>query len=75
MPVRQVVYCRRNINEFIAEARVAVQRHAPVGRWVAQRDPRVLAPAVQPNLATVYSLSGTVFCVDSVDAGRRRVAH
>jgi insecticidal toxin complex protein TccC len=75
LPVRQVVYCRRNINEFTAEARVTVQRHDPVGRLVTQRDPRFLEPVGRPNLSTVYSLSGAVFCVDSVNAGRRRVAH
>jgi insecticidal toxin complex protein TccC len=71
VPVRQVAYCRRDVSELIAQARVTAQENDAAGRAVAQRDPRFLAPTARPNLSTVYSLSGAVLLTDSVDAGWR----
>ncbi|MHC8313133.1 RHS repeat domain-containing protein [Pseudomonas sp. GT1P32] len=71
LPVRQVAYWRRDAGELRPEALVTAQEHDGAGRLVAQRDPRFLAPASRPNMATVYSLSGAALCTDSRDAGWR----
>lgn len=71
LPVRQVEYWRRDAGELRPEALVTAQEHDDAGRLVAQRDPRFLAPASRPNMATVYSLSGVALRTDSRDAGWR----
>ena len=71
LPVRQVAYWRRDAAELRPEALVTAQEHDGAGRLMAQRDPRFLAPASRPNMATVYSLSGAALCTDSRDAGWR----
>ena len=71
LPVRQVAYWRRDAAELRPEALVTAQEHDGAGRLVAQRDPRFLAPASRPNMATVYSLSGAALCTESRDAGWR----
>ncbi|WP_225602299.1 RHS repeat domain-containing protein [Pseudomonas sp. PDM03] len=71
LPVRQVAYWRRVASELRPEALATAQEHDGAGRLVAQRDPRFLAPASRPNMATVYSLSGTALCTESRDAGWR----
>lgn len=71
LPVRQVAYWRRDAAELRPETLVTAQEHDGTGRLVAQRDPRFLAPASRPNMATVYSLSGAALCTDSRDAGWR----
>ncbi|UWF52172.1 toxin [Pseudomonas sp. N3-W] len=71
LPVRQVVYSRRDNSELIPEARVTVLQHDAAGRLVAQRAPRFLAPTTRPNLKTVYSLPGAALFTDSIDAGWR----
>ncbi|MBD9614127.1 RHS repeat protein [Pseudomonas sp. PDM02] len=71
LPVRQVEYWRRDAAELRPEALVTAQEHDGAGRLVAQRDPRFLAPASRPNMATVYSLSGAALCTESRDAGWR----
>ncbi len=71
LPVRHVAYWRRDDGDGIAEPRVNVQQHDAPGRLVVQRDPRFQAQTSRPNLTTIYSLSGAVLRVDSVDAGWR----
>ena len=52
------------------EQRVTQSVFDPMGRLVAQRDPRVYANSTAPaNRLTLYSLSGQVLATDSSDAG------
>ncbi|MCU1751281.1 RHS repeat-associated core domain-containing protein [Pseudomonas sp. 6D_7.1_Bac1] len=50
---------------------VTRQIHDPIGRLIAQWDPRLFGSAPKPNISTVHGLSGTALRVDSVDAGWR----
>ncbi|AKV09037.1 RHS repeat-associated core domain protein containing protein [Pseudomonas fluorescens NCIMB 11764] len=73
LPVREVVYHRRDVGDPF-ETRVTHQLHDATGRLTEQWDPRLFAlmqsgAAVPPNLHTFYSLSGQSLCSDSVDAG------
>ena len=73
MPVREVVYHRRDVGDPF-ETRVTHQLHDATGRLTEQWDPRLFAliqsgAAVPPNLSTFFSLSGQSLCSDSVDAG------
>jgi insecticidal toxin complex protein TccC len=70
LPVRQVAYCRLKADEK-PEVRITSRHHDTAGRQVAQWDPRLSGIAPKANLTTVYSLSGKVLLVDSVDAGWR----
>lgn len=66
-----MAYWRRDDDDGIAEPRTTTGQHDAAGRLVVQRDPRLQAQTSHPNLTTVYSLSGAVLRVDSVDAGWR----
>jgi insecticidal toxin complex protein TccC len=71
--VRHVNYHRAQIGET-AQARIERRQYDPAARPTATWDPRFSArleenPATRPNLANVFSLSGTPLAVESVDAG------
>lgn len=68
--VRQIAYCRSSADDS-PQTRISRQHHDIAGRQVEQRDPRLFAKTPNANLTTVYSLSGKVLLVDSVDAGWR----
>ena len=71
LPIRTVAFAC-SVGGQIPEQRVTQSVFDPMGRLVAQRDPRVFADATAPaNLLTVYSLSGQVLATDSSDAGWR----
>ena len=71
LAVRSVAYCRMAASGP-AEARISRSAHDAAGRAVAQWDPRLGAdPTAPANLASVYSLTGTVLGSRSVDAGWR----
>ncbi|MFJ7795901.1 RHS repeat domain-containing protein [Pseudomonas sp. NPDC096950] len=69
LKVRTVGYWRDE-GSRLAQARIDRTMRDPLGRVVAQWDPRLWGTA-QANLATVYSLSAKVLGTDSVDAGWR----
>ncbi|MDR7284283.1 hypothetical protein J2X84_003116, partial [Pseudomonas corrugata] len=68
LPIRQVAYLRNLVGGPL-DTLITRQRHDAAGRRVAQWDPRLFG--VDPNLSTVYRLSGEPLKVDSVDAGWR----
>jgi insecticidal toxin complex protein TccC len=71
LAVRSVDYYRATKEE---RTRMRANRtlHDPMGRAIAQWDPRLLADASAPaNVQTVYTLSGAQLSTDSVDAGWR----
>ena len=69
LAVRSVDYYRA-VEGADAEARVNRTVHDPVGRVIAQSDPRLFLYATAPaNLVTIHGLSGTALCTLSVDAG------
>lgn len=70
LPVLQVAYWRRNADDT-PQARITRQHYDTAGHQVAQWDPRLFAETQKANLTTVYSLSGQLLLVDSVDAGWR----
>ncbi|MEE8874426.1 RHS repeat-associated core domain-containing protein [Pseudomonas helleri] len=71
LPIRTVAFAC-SVGGQTPEQRVTQSVFDPMGRLVAQRDPRVFAHATAPaNLLTVYSLSGQVLATDSSDAGWR----
>ena len=71
LPIRTVAFAC-SVGGQIPEQRVTQSVFDPMGRLVAQRDPRVFANITAPaNLLTVYSLSGQVLATDSSDAGWR----
>ena len=71
LPIRTVAFAC-SVSGQTPEQRVTQSVFDPMGRLVAQRDPRVFADATAPaNLLTVYSLSGQVLATDSSDAGWR----
>ncbi|MEB0208186.1 RHS repeat-associated core domain-containing protein [Pseudomonas sp. CCC3.1] len=71
LPVRSVAFAR-SVSGQTPEQRVTWSTFDPMGRLVAQRDPRLFADSTAPaNLLTVYSLSGQVLATDSTDAGWR----
>ena len=75
LSLRQVVFFRNTANA-VAMPRTTRQRHDTAGRVDAEWDPRLWARAeasetLQPNLTTVYSVSGQLLLTDSVDAGWR----
>lgn len=71
LPVREVVYCRSEVNQLAPETRVTSRHFDTMGRVVAQRDPRLQAPASRPNVRSIYSLPRQALLTDSVDAGWR----
>ena len=71
IPIRTVAFAC-SVSGQLPEQRVTQSVFDPMGRLVAQRDPRVFADATAPaNLLTVFSLSGRVLATDSSDAGWR----
>ena len=71
LPIRTVAFAC-SVSGQASEQRVTQSVFDPMGRLVAQRDPRVFADATAPaNLLTVFSLSGQVLATDSSDAGWR----
>ncbi|MGE8177617.1 RHS repeat-associated core domain-containing protein [Pseudomonas fluorescens] len=68
--VRHVEYLRKVIGGPV-ETLVSRQFHDPIGRLIAQWDPRLFGIAPKPNISTVHGLSGNALRVDSVDAGLR----
>ncbi|WPX38388.1 C2H2-type zinc finger protein [Pseudomonas sp. CCC3.1] len=71
LPVRSVAFAC-SVSGQTPEQRVTWSTFDPMGRLVAQRDPRLFADSTAPaNLLTVYSLSGQVLATDSTDAGWR----
>jgi len=73
LTVRQTSYYRAQL-DLDAHPCVNAQVHDSQGRAIEVWDPRLFElrstqPDVQPNLATVYSLSGAVLASRSVDAG------
>lgn len=73
LTVRQTAYYRAQI-DLDAQVCVNAQVYDSQGRAIEVWDPRLFElrstqPDVQPNLATVYSLSGAVLSSHSVDAG------
>jgi len=70
LPVRQVVYCRRNAQEN-SQARITRQHYDTAKRQVVQWDARLFGSAPEANQTTVYSFSGKPLLVNSVDAGWR----
>jgi RHS repeat-associated protein len=71
LAVCSIGYYRSAITELV-EARINHTTYDPVGRMIAQRDPRLFLDASAPaNLSTVYSLSGNVLCAISADSGTR----
>ncbi|MGP5277034.1 RHS repeat-associated core domain-containing protein [Pseudomonas helleri] len=71
LPIRTVAFAC-SVGGQIPEQRVTQSVFDPMGRLVAQRDPRVFANITAPaNLLTVFSLSGQVLATDSSDAGWR----
>ena len=71
LPIRTVAFAC-SVGGQTPEQRVTQSVFDPMGRLVAQRDPRVFAHATAPaNLRTLYSLSGQVLATDSSDAGWR----
>ncbi|ROM92487.1 RHS repeat-associated core domain-containing protein [Pseudomonas brassicacearum] len=70
LPVRHVEYLRKVIDGPVTPL-VTRQIHDPIGRLIAQWDPRLFDSAQKPNLFSVHGLSGTALLVNSVDAGMR----
>lgn len=73
LDVRHVAYHRAQVADS-AQARTERRHYDPAARAIATWDARLSArldhtPATRPNLATVFSLSGSALAVDSVDAG------
>ncbi|MHC8402251.1 RHS repeat-associated core domain-containing protein [Pseudomonas sp. MDT1-17] len=68
----------RNVPGKTPEPRVYRQSYDAAGRHTLSRDPRLFKlletePGARPNLKTVFSLTDTPLCSDSVDAGSRLV--
>ncbi|MDR7286937.1 hypothetical protein J2X84_005812, partial [Pseudomonas corrugata] len=61
LPIRQVAYLRNLVGGPL-DTLITRQRHDAAGRRVAQWDPRLFG--VDPNLSTVYRLSGEPLKVD-----------
>ncbi len=70
LPVRQVEYLRKVIDGPVTTL-VTRQIHDPIGRMIAQWDPRLFGSAPKPNIASVHGLNGKVLWTDSVDGGWR----
>ena len=70
LTVRHVAYWRGDA-ATTAHARITRQAHDLAGRLVTQWDPRLFGEAAKANLTSIYSLSGKLLKVDSVDAGWR----
>lgn len=75
LSVRHVVFFRNTASD-LAMPRTTRQCHDAAGRVNAEWDTRLWARAEagetqQPNLTTVYSVSGQPLLTDSVDAGWR----
>ncbi|POA34478.1 MULTISPECIES: RHS repeat-associated core domain-containing protein [unclassified Pseudomonas] len=70
LPIRHVEYLRKVIDGPV-ETLVTRQIHDPIGRLIAQWDPRLFGTAPKPNISTVHGLSGNALRVDGVDAGKR----
>lgn len=70
LPIRQVDYLRTNAGTT-ALTLISRQTHDPLGRLIAQWDPRLFGISPKPNVCTVYGLSGNAVWFDSVDAGWR----
>ncbi|WP_448091809.1 RHS repeat-associated core domain-containing protein [Pseudomonas lini] len=70
LTVRHVAYWRGDA-ATTARARITRQAHDLAGRLVTQWDPRLFGEAAKANLTSIYSLSGKLLKVDSVDAGWR----
>jgi insecticidal toxin complex protein TccC len=66
--IRSVGYCRHPDLPDI-DPRITRQVFDAAGRQVASWDPRLWGTAPNPNLATMYGLSGQALLTDSVDAG------
>lgn len=70
LAIRSVAYCRHPDQSDI-ESRITRQNSDAARRQVASWDPRLWGAAPNPNLATLYTLSGQAVLTDSVDAGWR----
>lgn len=70
LPLRQIAYWRSNPDDT-PQARITRQRHDVAGRQVVQWDPRLFANVPDANQKIVYSLSGRILLVNSVDSGWR----
>jgi RHS repeat-associated protein len=68
LAIRNVGYCRHP-DKPDADTRITRQIYEAAGRLVASWDPRLWGTAPQPNLATVYGLSGQPVLTKSADAG------
>lgn len=68
--VRQVVYLRKEADGAV-QTLITRQHYNVAGLLTEQWDPRLFDYAAQPNLASLYSLTGEPLTVDSVDAGWR----
>jgi insecticidal toxin complex protein TccC len=73
LDVRHVTYHRARVGDS-AQARTERRHYDSAARAITTWDARLSArldhtPATRPNLATVFSLSGSALAVDSVDAG------
>jgi RHS repeat-associated protein len=69
LALRSVDYYRAGPGDM-AQAHVERTTHDPVGRAIAQWDPRLFQTASAPaNLVTIHALSGAALCTVSVDAG------
>lgn len=70
LPIRHVQYLRKVIDGPVTPL-VTRNIHDPIGRLIAQWDPRLFGVAPKPNISTVHGLSGKALRVDSLDAGKR----
>lgn len=68
LAIRSVGYCCHP-DKPDAETRITRQIYEAAGRLAVSWDPRLWGTAPQPNLATVYGLSGQPVLTKSVDAG------
>jgi insecticidal toxin complex protein TccC len=66
--VRAVAYCRA-LEEEPAQAQITRQVFDPLGRAVAQFDPRLFAEGLGPNRVSVHGLSAVELLTTRVDAG------
>jgi insecticidal toxin complex protein TccC len=68
LAIRSVGYWRHPDSPVI-DPRITRQRFDAAGRLIESWDPRLWGTAPQPNLTTLYGLSGQPLLTDSVDAG------
>ncbi|VVM79029.1 RHS repeat domain-containing protein [Pseudomonas fluorescens] len=68
LAIRSVGYCRHPDSPLI-DPRITRQRFDAASRLIESWDPRLWGTAPQPNLTTLYGLSGQPLLTDSLDAG------